>query len=440
MDNRKFSLKKEHFAKKVWRDRKNYSHRKTLGAAPVVTLPRELLAVTDILNQGDSPECTAFSAAAIRESMTGVKYDPQAQWEHELQFMGVTSADGAEIRTQLAVGVEVGFTPLAGGPPTDKASAFFWITREWGQDWFDAIRLTQYQLYQKYGKVIPVSIGLDWFRDWDNTPNGIVPLSQSALLGGHDVKGAGFETFSLDNEDYIVIQNSWGTGFGDNGLFRFNRAAANKFFGTYGIGYWLDDPSLQIKRLGLLASLLANLVDLYNAIIGVKTAPQVVPIVPTPPVPIPTPVPPVPAPLPTPPTPVSRFTWDTPAAACHSVRLICDEMDIPVTPTFDVDGKLYLFKDVVCACIQVESGFNPARIHQNMSSVAQGTPTVQSTDYGIVQVNDFYHIGKGKDFPSSDYVLANPEECVRWMIKMFLAGKMNLWVSFTSRAYKAYLP
>ncbi len=74
--------------------------------------------------------------------------------------------------------------------------------------------------------------------------------------------------------------------------------------------------------------------------------------------------------------------------------------------------------------INCESGYNPQAKNQNKN--AQGKVT--STDWGIIQVNDYWHIGAKKDFPSVEYVLANPEACVRWMCKMFKAGKANLWV------------
>jgi len=57
-----------------------------------------------------------------------------------------------------------------------------------------------------------------------------------------------------------------------------------------------------------------------------------------------------------------------------------------------------------------------------------------------VQINDYYHIGTGKDFASVDYVMRNPEACIRYMCAYYKRfGNLNAWVSFTSGAYKKYL-
>ncbi len=136
-----------------------------------------------------------------------------------------------------------------------------------------------------------------------------------------------------------------------------------------------------------------------------------VPIVPTPEAPT-SPVQPVPYPVPPP------LSFLTPKDAFHSTRVLCDEAGL----TLDQ-------KNTLCACIYQESRFDNEAVGNN------GT----SKDWGIVQVNDYFHIGKGKDFPSIAYVLDNPEECVKWMIKLSKQGKLNLWSSYKLGAYKKWL-
>ena len=130
------------------------------------------------------------------------------------------------------------------------------------------------------------------------------------------------------------------------------------------------------------------------------------------------------------------YKWDNPADARLSVRELADSMGMSLTPTFNVDGKLYLPKDVLCGCIEVESGFNPLAIHQNKDI----TGKVWSTDYGICQINDYWNIGQGKPFQTSEFVLDNPEASVRYMITQFMAGNERLWASYTSGLFKKYLP
>ncbi len=104
--------------------------------------------------------------------------------------------------------------------------------------------------------------------------------------------------------------------------------------------------------------------------------------------------------------------WDTPANCRHNVRVIAD-----------MEGLTVDKKDDFSKTIHCESNYNPKCIHPN---IVNGH--VSSTDFGIAQINDYWHIGPGKDFPSSDYVLNNPEACVRWMAKQWLAGNGRLWV------------
>ncbi len=116
--------------------------------------------------------------------------------------------------------------------------------------------------------------------------------------------------------------------------------------------------------------------------------------------------------------------WSTQHNAYHNVRVLCDLAGLTVNE-----------KNLICACIYQESRFKNTAIGQNKNH--QGI--VVSTDYGICQVNDYYHIGNGKDFPSVDYVLTNPDIVVRWMISMYKHGMLKQWVSYSSGAYKPWL-
>ncbi len=119
------------------------------------------------------------------------------------------------------------------------------------------------------------------------------------------------------------------------------------------------------------------------------------------------------------------YKWDTAANSRHSVRVICDEM-----------GLTWPDKNLITAVIQAESNFNNNAKCYNKNS--QGVVT--STDHGICQINDFYHVGIGKKFPSVKYIMENPDKCVVWMIQMYKQGHLSMWVAFKTGAYKRYLP
>lgn len=120
----------------------------------------------------------------------------------------------------------------------------------------------------------------------------------------------------------------------------------------------------------------------------------------------------------------NKYEWDTPEKARHSARMVMD--------TF---GLKWEEKDLLCAVIMAESGFkNTAK---NLNKNEKGETT--STDWGICQINDRYHIGEKGSFPSVEYVLDNPDKVVSWMIKMYKKGHLNWWCAFSNESYKKYL-
>lgn len=140
--------------------------------------------------------------------------------------------------------------------------------------------------------------------------------------------------------------------------------------------------------------------------------------------PAPVPEPPKPEPVPTPEPIKPKYLFDTPQNARHSVRVICDE-----------EGLVWHDKNVITACIEQESAFKNWVTNENKRN-----GKVVSTDWGICQINDYWHIGPGKSFPSVEYVVGNPDIVIRFMIRMMKAGKLGLWVSYSTGAYKKYMP
>lgn len=122
----------------------------------------------------------------------------------------------------------------------------------------------------------------------------------------------------------------------------------------------------------------------------------------------------------------AALKFDTVQNSQISVRLLCAQNGL----TVGQQAEVY-------AVIEAESGFNNTLTHPNIDPV---TKKLDSTDYGICQVNDEYHIGIGKDFPSVAFVLENPQDVVVWMIEMYKAGKIDLWSAYENGSYKKYLP
>lgn len=119
----------------------------------------------------------------------------------------------------------------------------------------------------------------------------------------------------------------------------------------------------------------------------------------------------------------TTYEWDTPEKARHSARMVMD--------TF---GLSWSEKDLLCAVIMAESGFLNTAKNENKNSAG----VVTSTDWGICQINDRYHIGVKGSFPSVEYVLANPDKVVAWMVKMYKQGHLGWWCAFSNGSYKKY--
>ena len=348
MDNRKF-LKpyRPRFA-----SRKDYSHHKTFGAV-IVQLPAELIKLPDVIqNQGSKPSCTAMASVTCRNIMTGKQYDGEAQWQLELKTQGVKDGEveGFGLDVPAKIGKDIGFIPVGQTEPTDKVGGYFWKNSKLsGMDWFDTLRTVQYQLFQKTGKIIPFQFGINWYREWETALNGFIPATQNILLGGHDTTWAGYKTFP----DGIIRggnPNTWGTNYGDKGVFWFDRETTNKNIGKFPIFYWLDKEDMpeEVFRLGIFLAILQNIKTIFQLLLtNFQNKSIIKPVQPI--TPDSNNIPPVPAPR--------TYDWSNPISARHSVRVLCDEEGLPTVSNISVNGKFYSAKDIICACIQQESEF-----------------------------------------------------------------------------------
>ena len=127
--------------------------------------------------------------------------------------------------------------------------------------------------------------------------------------------------------------------------------------------------------------------------------------------------------------------FSTPHNAYHSTRVLCDQMGLSLEHCVEVDGVMYQPKDIICATIWGESEFD--NTSKNINRNSKGVTT--STDWGICQINDYFHIGTDKDFPSVQYVLDNPDKCVAWMIERYKEGHIDWWCAHASGWYKHFL-
>ena len=81
----------------------------------------------------------------------------------------------------------------------------------------------------------PVVLGINWHESMYNAPNGVLKVS-GPVVGGHCILAVGYTLKSpkLDGEDGVVLQNSWGKGWGINGLAEIKVSDLSKLLSAYG--------------------------------------------------------------------------------------------------------------------------------------------------------------------------------------------------------------
>lgn len=474
---------------------KRFSLTRRFGT-PSLDLPREF----DVENEkGDirgprsqrDNHCTAETLAEIGSDEHGIPMsaDFQAMLISLISGYPIHTM-GATIKNAMKSGNLFGFLPEDKTPEVfkDKDEAYVNETANWDPklleiaeqyrargghflvdgpyDHFDNFRAHLNQHAPDNG----IAIGIPWYRSFNDTPSsGIVPAGDE-LISWHAITVKGFRR--VDGQDVIRVRSWSGKRFGNRSYAYFTRARFNELLSVPGAEgrMYKDIPddaiaALKAERLNLsevflnfyyklifnrtnpsmfktIAAFMDFISELFNRRIA-KTPPAPLPV-PTPeppkPAPEPEPTPIVPVPPPAPAKPVLSFA--TAKDAFLSTRMICDELGVSLARNVMVNGKAYQAKDIICACIMQESGFlnrkkdgSPVK-YENKDA---DTGEVWSTDWGIVQINDYWNIGKGKPFPSVQYVLDHPERCVRWMVQMYLAGKLNLWSSYKGGHYKQWL-
>lgn len=417
--------------KAVRKDHRRYSFHRTFGGTTAIPDEFNLdagLTMPDQDTDGLPMGCTGYALTEVCQDKDKIIYKPRYSYDKSLQIDGIDPGDpqfehvGIELTTGLKSGIVYG---VQGANETTDAEALKHRIGDYydaidgsGMDCFDSLRSAMWNTNQS------LYVGTPWLAFWSDPQAGVIPdteIKPTASTPWHCWKICG--TKKINGQIYLIGKTWQGTNYGDNGWAYFSRIVINKVFAISGSVAFVLVPysgqTIQTVKLSIISTIIS-----YIRLLFTKLTPTPVTTPLSTPEPVQTTTQPVVTPAPVE-APVEVLLWDNPTNVRHSVRVMCDNADLPVDQ-----------KNVLCACVEVESQFNPQAIHVNKDP---RTGEVSSTDYGLCQVNDFWHIGPSKDFVSADYVLAHPEACVAWMIQMFKDGKQSMWVSFTSGAYKQYL-
>lgn len=367
-------------------------------------------------------DCVLYSADKVKSGETGKKYDHvwlgiQARKTGKMTSTGMTPQDGFSVAIKGQKVVPTG--------EIETSPAYF-QTEIGKYDFFTNVKSAM-QLEHNDGKRRPIACGTFWYAEWGGVlPNGIMPEGKTHT-SDHEWVVCGWDKehpncFKIDAHlgYYMYIPQDV-----------FNKAM-DATYGSVALTIAAtSEEGIEWMKANSYSFIQSWIDRIYNAlkIIQAKIN-NLKPMPPLSPPPIDPPAPIVEV------RPVEKveYLWDTKENARHSCRVIMDEEGLTYTTQL-VNGKQYKVKDILCACIQQESQFDNTQIGKNINEFG----VVTSRDWGVVQINDHYQIGPGKPFASVDDVVNNPDKAVRFMIKMYKAGSLKLWISYKSGAFIKYL-
>ena len=222
------------------RDPRDYHYRKTFGSISQPLPDEFVIGSCPVKNQMATEFCTAFASYVLAALEDNADYSPEWFFAKEVEQTGKT--DGQDLRTPCKTAIKYGFLPqnLASNTTLNQSGTFLANPANWSfSDDLAAApnkRQSYYQctgnfdeikqiLYQEKRAILT---GIAWYNSFTYAPAGIVPENYDELGGLHCIPIIGFK--KIGGVDYLVVQNSYGTEIGDEGLFYFSEAVFNKVF------------------------------------------------------------------------------------------------------------------------------------------------------------------------------------------------------------------
>ena len=185
-----------------------------------------------VKDQGDINSCVAHSCALIKEIQefydTGKKLEFSVGWIYGYrtsgQYMGESMSPTDALKTLIDYGDVVksvfpenleyddiqGLIDKRKATCIQKAKPF--VIKAYAR--VTSAMNVKTAIYNNHS---PVMIVVDIYENFYNIPKtGIVPNRQGSCDGGHAMVIIGWT--KINNQEYYVVQNSWGTNWGDKGL------------------------------------------------------------------------------------------------------------------------------------------------------------------------------------------------------------------------------
>lgn len=254
---------KKHFGKGLLplpHDPRDFHEHIVFGATPASALP-----TTDffsghpieIKDQGQLNFCTAFAGSAVVEDEVDVELDPIYLYAMACKLLGSVTTTGMTLRDMCNAITKIGTIEANVAPYKADGS----YSAEFLANWknydetlaaiaWEFARISYFRvdtgpgsistnirsaIWQHIDEHRSVITGVEWRNSWTECPNGMIPENYDPTEpgDGHAVKMFGQMTIDAAEGPRMVVQNSWGTGVGDRGLYYFPLSVVDKEF-TYG--------------------------------------------------------------------------------------------------------------------------------------------------------------------------------------------------------------
>ncbi len=416
----------------AYKDWRTLDFHRTFGSAPAIleAFNFDTLASRPNQNADGLPEaCTAYTQNDIASNEDGILYDDyEFTYRNTLNMMNAEFGEPCDMMTALKATTVYGVKNKRESVEMALANRRgpYFIVRPLG-DYFEGL-ISAMKVKQGC-----LSLATSWFPSFEfpnadgtvPSPNNWDDLSRATW---HDWEATGVEI--INGVPYIASKSWQGAQFGQKGVIYFSRDQINKLLGTKGAGCF-GQKHARPEDLKRVRMDVVDTIASYIRILITKLFSQITMQPSLPPTPSVEPVQPVQE------APANEaLSWNTAEGVKHSIRVMCDEADLTYSHQYDPNIS---DKNILCACLQQESNFNPKAVGKLNKDGTQ--------DFGLGQFNNgknpktgqAYWIGPGADFANVEEVLNDPEKNVRIMIREFKAGNLRYWSSFTTGAYKQWL-
>lgn len=374
------------------------------------------------LIDGNLSECVGLTICNMTTNKTGMVYDSDFTYAMGFRLLGQTpNTIGLDSWAGMQSAIAYGLLPAKDETITALQNGALYVAnwQNYPQDQRDIalqnVRNGAKRVSLDFDTVLKeiaanregVALGMVWYASFMlPADDGRVPAASGATTQ-HMVCATGQVT--IQGEVRMEFKPWLGTSYGNAGFGSLSRA---QFYQCVNEAFAFDDSASRwISLLGIAITKYPYLQDYVTELMALENTPVPPTVSEQPPVDIEH-------------SDVLYPDWNTKGHARHNVRALCD-----------LEGLTLAQKNVLTACVAVESGFDIHAINKNIAIHSDGTKYVASTDYGICQWNNYYH----GDEITPDQALHNPEMAVRLMCKYWRQGLQRQWVSYTSGLYKHYL-